>query len=395
MAGQSDTMLMRRAVVYAKVETEEGVDGINDLTPDDADAVLVEASSSLVNLDFAPVQTNEVTGSLDRSDTIPTGAKATVTISTLLRGSSTAGVAAPWGVLLRACGFSETITGTAVPSSAEVCGGAGTTTTATLGSSASGTANAYLGMPVNFTVAPVGTSFIRSYSAAKLATLTDTLGAGTDTATNYQILKNVRYTPTSVSADIPSLTIYIFMDGVLYKLTGCRGVPTFRFPTSDVAKIEFTFSGIFGSKVDQALPTPTYASSLQPPVFLNGTVSLDRSTIATSEIVISSDQTVTQPKDANKPEGFGTAIITDRKYSVDLDPMKALVATRDTIGRIRAGTTTHLHFRYGSTAGNRISVTMPGHLISTSNKDDNMALRETIKFESRGNDASALQICVW
>src|SRR5690606_5618307 len=118
------------------------------------DAVLVENFSISFNPNV--IRTNEVTGSLDGRGSIIGGMTVGFNFDAYLKGSGAAGTAPEWGKLLKACGWAETLTASAVPAAPEACAAGGTTTTATLGASASSTADAYRGMPIDFSGAVAG-----------------------------------------------------------------------------------------------------------------------------------------------------------------------------------------------------------------------------------------------
>lgn len=391
MSTQTTALFTRKGLVLAKVETTEGTDA----APSAGNAIRVEMGANPVSIDFAMENTTEVSGSYDDSDSIPTGAKATVTFSVLMRGAASAGTAPPWGVLLKACGFAETLTATAAPASAEVCA-SGTTTTATLGATASSTAQAYRGMPVEFSEGPDGVSFISNYTTGKVATLTDTMGEAVDSSTEYQVLPNARYAPTSTDSDIKALTLWVYQSGVLWKLTGCRGTPTFRFPSGGVPRIEFQFMGIFQARIDASLPVVDFSTLADPPIFRGGRSLINRTVAATSTITLQTGNRIVQPGDPNAAEGFGVGLLTGRKLSLEMDPLTTLVATRDTITDLRAGTTRIVHFRMGAAAGNRIAVTVPaGKAVNRTDAEQEGILRETITVQCSGADAAAAQITVY
>src|SRR5690606_29800308 len=211
-----------------------------DASPSAAsDAVLVE------NPRWTPtaslVQTNEVTGSLDQLGSIVGGMRVAVELDVLMRGSGAVGMAPEWGKLLKACGWGETVTASAVPVAPEALAAGASRAEATLGTSASGTAHAYRGMPITFSGGVSGTTFIAAYDAAKLATLTDELDGTLDAGTDYQIPANAVYAPASVS--IPALTMYVFQDGLRARFVGCRGNVQLRAETGAIGRFTFRFEG--------------------------------------------------------------------------------------------------------------------------------------------------------
>ena len=76
-------------------------------------------------------------------------------------------------------------------------------------------------MPINFSSAITLATFISNYTVGKTATITDLASGALVATSNYQIPVHVLYKP--ISSAIPSLTIWIYVDGVVFKFEGCRG----------------------------------------------------------------------------------------------------------------------------------------------------------------------------
>lgn len=375
-------ILMRKAALTAKIESTEGTEAVPSAS---TDGVLVE------NLRVTPnpnvIDTNEVTPSLDAFDPIVGGMFMEIAFDVYMKGSGTAGTAPEWNDLLKACGFSETITGTAVPAAAEALAAGGSTITAVLGTSAAATLQLYRGMPINFTGNQVGTSFIYDYSAAKLAKLTDTFAGALVATTNYQIPVNIVYGPASSS--ISSLTMYVYNDGLLYKFTGCRGNVSFAFESGGPAKMSFTFRGMFLSKTDVALPTVTYDST-RPPIWKGGAFTINSVAAAGQSLSLDVGNQLAQPDNPAAAEGFDPAVITARQMRGSINPNETLIATRDIMADFRAQTKRPIHGRLGSTAGNRIGITMPSGLYLGQTPGDRNGIRTVdVPFAATGQDAGA------
>lgn len=97
------------------------------------------------------------------------------------------------------------------------------------------------------------------YGKALLACgLSETISAAT----------SVTYAP--VSTAFGSCTIYYNIDGVLHKVTGARGTFTINGTVGQIPTIDFSFTGIYNTPTDTALPSVTYADQAIPVVFKNG-----------------------------------------------------------------------------------------------------------------------------
>ena len=79
---------------------------------------------------------------------------------------------------------------------------------------------------------------------------------------------SVTYAP--VSSSFGSATIYYNIDGVLHKVTGARGTFTINGTVGQIPTIDFTFTGIYNTPTDTALPSVTYGDQATPVIFKNG-----------------------------------------------------------------------------------------------------------------------------
>ncbi len=378
----------RNAVLLAKIEPTEGQDAAPSAS---TDAVLVE--NPQINFNPNLIETDEVTGSLDGAGPYVGGMTAEVTFDVLLKGSGSAGSVPEYGDLLKACGWAETITAAAIPAAPEACAAGGSTTTAVLGTSASSTDQIYRGMPIDFTGTPAGSAFVSDYAGgSKTATLTDTLSGSTSVSTNYQIPANVLYAPASVS--ISSLTIYLYLDGLLYKLVGCRGSFNLTLTSGGVGRLSFTFQGLYLSKADAAVPAATYDAT-RPAPFKNGTMLVNRLAAALESLTVDLGNEQSFPENPNALEGFDASIIVRRNLTGSMNPLETLIATRDIMADFRAGTQRIIHARYGATAGNRVGATIPAALYTNQSPGNRSGLATVeVPFSAVGQDAGGF-LCLY
>lgn len=391
------TLRARNGAVLAKIES---VEGVAETLSGSTDAVLVE--NPTISFNPQQTQTNEVTGSLDNRGPIPGGLQATASFDVYLKGSGTAGTAPEWGKLLRALGWAEVITASALPGSAEAAA-AGSTTTVTMGASFAATAQLYRGMPLNLGVNPAGgaLSFISDYSpdgASKVATLTDLFSTPLDGTTTLQIPANVLYMPAS--NNIPTLTLGLYFDGTLYTMAGCRGNQNMTLVAAGPGRFTFSFQGIFTGRTDAAVPAATYDSP-RPPIWTDpnndgsGRCLLDRSLAVVSQLTFDNGNTVAYPENPNASQGFDLATVSERSMTGTLDPQMELVATRNILDDLEAGTQNILHARYGTVAGNRVALTCPTVLFNNATPGNRQGiLTEQIAFSAIGQDSGAF-VCVY
>lgn len=256
-------LLTRKRLILIESESGYGTDP----TPDGSDAVLVR------DLNITPMQSDVVSRDLVRpylgaSEQLLANTRVEVTFSVEMAGSGTAGTAPQYGKALKACGLAETAftpaeTGTAT---------AGAANSITLEAGASATNDFYKGLIVRITggTGNGAVALITGYvGSTKVATLRVLSGSVTfDATSDYSIGLQTFYTP--VSATFGSATIYYNIDGVLHKVTGCRGTFTLNTAVGEIPSIDFTMTGIFNAPTDTAAPAVTYANQATPLIFKAG-----------------------------------------------------------------------------------------------------------------------------
>lgn len=100
-------------------------------------------------------------------------------------------------------------------------------------------------------------------------------GAPLGTAPNHNVLSRgcgvaqalsagVSVTNTLISAGQESLTIYYWMDGVLFKVKGARGTRRERWAAKKAPVASYSFTGLHMPMTDVAMPTPTLPTVPRP-----------------------------------------------------------------------------------------------------------------------------------
>lgn len=256
-------LLSNRRLILAETESTYGVDP----SPGSADALLVR------DLNLVPVQSDVVSRDVVRpylgaTEQFLANTRVECTFSVDLTGSGSSSTAPRFGPVLKACGLVETynsspLTGTAT---------AGALNSITLDATASATDNAYTNLLLTIT-AGVGAgtlALITAYNGTtKVATLRALSGNVTPNNTSaYTIGTQYTYAPSSTV--FSSITIHYNIDGVLHRLTGCRGTFTINAAVGQIPSVDFTLTGIYNPPTDTAIPAATYANQAAPLIFKAG-----------------------------------------------------------------------------------------------------------------------------
>lgn len=321
----------------------------------------------------------EYLGTVDKPGDFVLGQKVSLTLSIPLRapgGASPPSVGAfiP-GRFLRAAGWTENIISTAIPAAPEALGVGSTTTAAKLGTSAAGTASLYKGLAL--TLSDNGTGYnrqmtvIRDYSAAKLATIAETLGGAP--AANYQIPKQLAY-QSGASGTPPVLSLSVWYDAVRYDLINMTvsGLK-FNFPVStrnstEYPMMELTLDGDMYAFADQAAPLVGALGGI--PTFKDGDFWIANKALGGSSFSVDMGIQVGYAPNPNQASGNDAAQITMTKRTASITLNHNLKATIDFEALALAQSQNALWAQYGYTAGNMVSFIIPNGRFAYANVDN-------------------------
>jgi hypothetical protein len=166
---------------------------------------------------------------------------------------------------------------------------------------------------------------------------------------------SVTYSP--VSDTFSSVTIYYNIDGVLHKVTGCRGTFALNGSVGEIPTISFTMTGIYNSPTDTAAPSVTYSNQATPQVFKNGTTNnfqlLSYSGCLQSvELDMGNEVIYRELVGCNKE-----VLITNRAVSGTVTIEAPTIAQKDYFTAALGDVLGNLTFQHGQTAGNIVTVT--------------------------------------
>lgn len=323
----------------------------------------------------APItsELNEYTGTIHRPGEVLVGQTIEVSGKAYLRGpgGTTVPAADAWipGRLLQAVGFTEVRQASAIGPEAVATG---TTTSVTLGAAAAATNDLYRGMFVDLVSALGGTrprrlAMIQAYSAAKVATLAETLPAAYSSG-QYSIPAQLSY-QLSPASDPPTLSIVGSVGGKRYQMAGMAPT-TFRFnmPTAsrdqqEPPNIEFTLSGKIVDVVDDVplVGTP----NVTPPPFRNGKMFVNRVALGGSSFTVDLNAETSFAPNANELDGYETGLLTRTTRRVDMTLNQVANSVIDLAGLAEAQTLLPILGQWGIGSGNSFGMLIPSARIFT------------------------------
>lgn len=345
----------RFSAVAVKLETTPGTDAISG-TPALDDWF---GGSCEVQWDQNVTPNPEFTGSLDEAPGIVGGLRARVTLTAVLRGSGMAGTAPNFARLLRCCTFQETVT--AAPIGAPTVGTAGTTTTGTLATPFAATAQLYRGMPMEISGDRTSLDAVVDYTAGRVASFGRTFATALTGTTAYRVPANVMYGPTSDDSVYKTATIYLYKDGLRWRLTGFVGSATLTLTTGGIGQMQFQGMAQLAADPDLAA-LPAGALSIvrpTPPRFVNGLCQLNRQTAQLRTLTLNLGVSTTLPDNPEAPEGYDPATAVSRAIGGSLDPYMTASTYVSLFNNFRQGQGMPLQAIIGITPGNRFAITVP------------------------------------
>lgn len=369
-ADNFETIRPRNVVILVKEEAVAGVDAV----PTAVDAIPFENDGWSYNAPYTAEDSNEANGSLVAGAPLIVGQPAEVTVRVRLKGAGpgkaySATVKPPHHVLFEACGKRGVFT-PAVAANAVAAAGA---TSVTLGVSFAAIARSYIGMPLQLSGGDTNNRIVHvtNYDSEKVATFADIFDPALSNGVLAAMPANWTYVGTSPKGsaarlgDQPTVTVYIYEDGILHKFVGCRAnMSDFGGQTARPAFATFALRGIYNDFVDADVPVVSVPGHSAPTLNMGvGGVTpslvINRKELKVSTWSLNDAQELANTDDPNTPLGFGSPEIGGRAPALVIDPLKTFKANRNPIAEIEQGASYTGVIRHGTVACNRLSVTLP------------------------------------
>jgi hypothetical protein len=353
------SLLNNKRVIIAKLEGTYGVDA----SPTGADALLLR-NLTLSPLEGDVVQRDFIRPYFGSSGEIRVSNFAKLDFEVELVGSGTAGTAPPWGKLMTACAFTETLLAAAVVGTAQV---GGSTTSIKLAAGASAVDGAYNGATIGITAGTnngTAREIISYNGTTKIATVSKAWAGAPDATSQYSIGAMAQYAPTSAFGASTSLSLYFNLDGVRHILLGARGTVSIDLSAKALPVLKFSFTGLLGTISDSALPSVSF-SGFQAPQTVSTANTTDLNLQGyTAAILEKLTFDVANSVVYRQLVGAESVLITNRKPVGSATIEAVTVATQDWWTSAKNAATGVFGIKHGLTAGNIISVVSPSMQIT-------------------------------
>jgi len=376
--------LTKNRLVLAKVETTAGTDASPGVS---TDAILVEEPRGTPNLELE--QTNEVTGSLDSAQSIVGGGYGEHTYTIQAKGSGTAGTAPEYDPILQAAALARLDLAADQDDTAQ----AGDDAAITLASGA--TSNDLTGFVItlNGGTGEGQTRVITGYNGtSKVATVYPDWDVKPDSTSEYIVYKGNRYAPASTS--LKTITSYLYKknsgsgNAILEKLVGAAANISFAIQTRQTGKFTATVRGQLVAPGDVANPVAATFDNTRPRPLLSADAFLGGDRVCFRNFTLDLGNEVVQADCPGTTFGYEPARVASRRIGGRINPQLVTLSSRNAFADLIAGTNKKLWLRWGDTAGNRISIYLPG-ISYTGKEDDDLdgVSADGLPFDANGIDS--------
>lgn len=184
------------------------------------------------------------------------------------------------------------------------------------------------------------------------------------------------------------MTIGLWIDGVRKILSGCAGSFVVTLPTGNPGYIDWTFLGITQDETDEAIIAPTYPTA-KPMRFAGGLAEWNDVNLCVSTATINSGNNVILRECPTTEAGFISAIITDRRPTISVDPEAATVAAQARWTAWLASTEYALELDVGGPGNSVLSFDAPkASLLNKQEGDRNGIVIDQLEFQANKNGAN-------
>jgi hypothetical protein len=163
----------------------------------------------------------------------------------------------------------------------------------------------------------------------------------------------VRYDP--ISDNVPSLTLWAFLDGALYRLLGARGTWSTTGEAAQYPTVTWTFTGIYQDPIDQVLPSTQLAYETSKPYKVElaqlALYGLGQTLAKASRFSMDFANTVEAKDNINASEAYDEVQITARQPVAGCDPEAYKPSVYNPWARMRREDTTKFHVAIGIRGG--------------------------------------------
>lgn len=184
---------------------------------------------------------------------------------------------------------------------------------------------------------------------------------------------HIDYLP--ISSALKSLTLWVYLDGVVHKVNGCVGDFKIDAKAGKYGVIEWKFKGIYTVPIDAEIPSGAVFNSQLPAPIFSAAFSIGGYAGIIESVSLDLSNKIEKRISVNAAEGIIGFLITERESKGEIDPEAVTLATHNFWSAWKLGTAEALTFTIGSTAGAKIDITAPKCVYSSIDWADRAGVR--------------------
>lgn len=198
------------------------------------------------------------------------------------------------------------------------------------------------------------------------------------------------YTPRTEApgTNVKTLTIGLYEDGILKRISGAMGTATITLPTNRSGYIDWTFTGVWLAPTAVAMLTPTYPTD-KPLRFAGGLAEWDNVNLCVEQATINLGNTVIMRECPTTEAGFISALVTNRQPLITVNPEASTIAAQDRWAAWLAQNEYALELDLAGPSSSVLSFDAPKAQIQNDQEGDrNGMVTEDITFQCNKNGAT-------
>lgn len=172
------------------------------------------------------------------------------------------------------------------------------------------------------------------------------------------IISSSSITNNPISSSIPSITLWVYIDGIIHKVNGCVGDMDIDLTASEFGIINWTFKGLYAIPTDGAIVDPTFDTP-DPEIVKACTFTFGTYAAIIEKLTFKLGNTIAERPDLNQTEGIKGYCITGRnpEGSMTVEAVLRATCNADFYSYFHSRTVKSLSFVLGATAGNILTWT--------------------------------------
>lgn len=159
-----------------------------------------------------------------------------------------------------------------------------------------------------------------------------------------------------ISATFESITVWIYMDGIIHKITGCYVDYEIILSAGGFGSIRWRGKGLYNAPVDGAVVAGTFQTTKPVVIGAAATLSLGGYAAIVESLQLRGGLGIEERLDMNAADGLKALQIVSRDVGGSVNPEAVTEATHTFWANFKAGTEVALAVTVGSVAGNIFKV---------------------------------------